>query len=105
MSYTALLSTETAFQRYEEIRDRLPDARFPDRPRSMDTLADVASHVDAFVLDAFGVLNVGSTPIPGAVERIAQLRAMGKRLIVLTNAASDDHAFAIEKFKGLGFDF
>jgi HAD superfamily hydrolase (TIGR01459 family) len=105
MSYSTLLSTEAAFERYEQIRDRLPDAQFPDRPQAMGTLADVAPHVDAFVLDAFGVLNVGGTPIPGAVERIAQLRAMGKKLIVLTNAASDNHAFAISKFEGLGFDF
>ncbi len=105
MSYAAVLSTDAAFDRYEEVRGRLPDAQFPNTSLNCATLAEVALHVDAFVLDAFGVLNVGSTPIPGAVERMAQLRAMGKRLIVLTNAASDDHAFAIEKFKGLGFDF
>ncbi len=105
MSYSALLSTEAAFARYEEVRDRLPKAQFPDTPQAMGTLADVAPNVDAFVLDAFGVLNVGGTPIDGAVERMAELRAMGKKLIVLTNAASDDQAFAIEKFKGLGFDF
>lgn len=105
MSYATLLSTEAAFDRYEEIRGRLPVAAFPDNPRAVGNLADVAPHVDAFVLDAFGVLNVGGTPIPGAVDRIAQLRAMGKKLIVLTNAASDDHAFAIAKFRGLGFDF
>ncbi|CAN0605362.1 unnamed protein product, partial [Ectocarpus sp. 12 AP-2014] len=105
MSYATLLSTDAAFARYEQVRNRLPSAQFPDTPLACANLAEVATHVDAFVLDAFGVLNVGSTPIPGAVERIAQLRAMGKRLIVLTNAASDDHAFAIAKFKGLGFDF
>lgn len=105
MSYAALLSTEAAFDRYEQIRGRLPSAQFNGTPQVCSNLADVAPHVDAFVLDAFGVLNVGGTPIPGAVDRIAQLRAMGKKLIVLTNAASDDHAFAIAKFKGLGFDF
>ena len=105
MNYSALLSTEAAFARYEEVRDRLPGAQFPDAPKAMDNLASVAPYVDAFVLDAFGVLNVGGTPIEGAVERMAQLRDLGKRLIVLTNAASDDHAFAIEKFNGLGFDF
>ena len=105
MSYAAVMSTEEAFARYEQVRDRLPSAQFPDVSQCCSNLADVAPHVDAFVLDAFGVLNVGATPIPGAVERIAQLRAMGKRLIVLTNAASDDHAFAIAKFNGLGFDF
>lgn len=105
MSYAALLSTEAAFERYEEIRDRLPSARFPDRSIRLENLAQVADHVDAFVLDAFGVLNVGGTPIDGAVDRMAELRAMGKKLVVLTNAASDDHAFAIDKFRGLGFDF
>ncbi|MEP6066206.1 MAG: TIGR01459 family HAD-type hydrolase [Paracoccaceae bacterium] len=105
MTYTALLSTETAFDRYEQVRDRLPSAQFPTTSQTCANLAEVAAHVDAFVLDAFGVLNVGGTPIPGAVDRIAELRAMGKTLIVLTNAASDDHAFAIKKFEGLGFDF
>ncbi len=105
MSYTALMSTEAAFDRYEEVRDRLPSARFPDRSMRAANLAEVATHVDAFVLDAFGVLNVGGTPIDGAVDRIAELRAMGKKLVVLTNAASDDHSFAIDKFRGLGFDF
>ncbi len=105
MSYSALLSTEAAFDRYEQVRDRLPDAKFPDTSQTYANLADVADHVDAFVLDAFGVLNVGSTAIPGAVERISQLRGMGKKLIVLTNAASDDHTFAIAKFRALGFDF
>ncbi|MEO9825625.1 MAG: HAD family hydrolase [Paracoccaceae bacterium] len=105
MSYATLLSTQAAFDRYEQVRDRLPEARFPDASQAVTNLAEVAPYVDAFVLDAFGVLNVGGTPIPGAVERIAQLRAMGKKLIVLTNAASDDHAFAIAKFEGLGFDF
>ncbi|MEP1442245.1 MAG: HAD-IIA family hydrolase [Hyphomicrobiales bacterium] len=105
MSYSALLSTEAAFDRYEEIRARLPTAVFSGSPFLCENLSDVARDVDAFVLDAFGVLNVGGTPIDGAVERIAQLRAMGKKLIVLTNAASDDHDFAIAKFKGLGFDF
>ncbi|WP_282063546.1 TIGR01459 family HAD-type hydrolase [Roseobacter litoralis] len=105
MSYAAVLSTEAAFDRYEQVRDRLPGAQFCATPQACRTLEDVAPHVDAFVLDAFGVLNVGATPIPGAVDRIAKLRAVGKRLIVLTNAASDDHAFAVAKFRGLGFDF
>ena len=73
MSYTTLLSTEAAFERYEQVRDRLPAAQFPRTSQIMETLADVAPFVDAFVLDAFGVLNVGGTPIPSAVERIAQL--------------------------------
>ncbi|MEO1238424.1 MAG: HAD family hydrolase [Pseudomonadota bacterium] len=105
MTYHALLSTEAALERYQEIRDRLPTAQFPERSKRLANLAEVAAHVDAFVLDAFGVLNVGGTPIVGAVDRIAELREMGKHLVVLTNAASDSHTFAMNKFHRLGFDF
>jgi HAD superfamily hydrolase (TIGR01450 family) len=74
-------------------------------PRVCATLADVADRYDGFVLDAFGVLNVGATPIPGAVERMAELRGLGKALVVLTNAASVTRAEALEKYRRLGFDF
>lgn len=105
MTYHMTLSTEAAFARYEEVRARLPAAAFPATSVPRATLAEVAPEVDAFVLDAFGVLNVGQTAIPGAVARIAQLRAMGKTLIVLTNAASDTRAAALRKYHRLGFDF
>ncbi len=99
------VTTETAFVRYEEVRHRLPAATFPAKAERIATLADVADRFDAFILDAFGVLNVGLTPIPGAVGRMADLRALGKRLIVLTNAASDPRSAAHAKYHRLGFDF
>ncbi|WP_298914272.1 HAD family hydrolase [uncultured Roseobacter sp.] len=105
MSYTSLMTTDAAFSRYEEIRRRLPQTTFPSRSQSRASLAQVADDVDAFVLDAFGVLNVGQTPIPGAVERMAELRKMGKKLVVLTNAASDTRVAALKKYRKLGFDF
>lgn len=71
----------------------------------MPTLSQAAELWDGFVLDAFGVLNVGETPIPGAVVRMAELRARGKRLCVLTNAASYPRHVALEKYRRLGFDF
>ncbi len=94
-----------AFARYQDVRARLPSARFPASPARAADLAAVAAHVDGFLLDAFGVLNVGETPIPGAVARMAQLRAMGKRLCVLTNAASYTRAGVLAKYRRLGFDF
>ena len=105
MSYQNTLTTEAAFARYEAIRARLPGASFPASSLDCPGLDAVAEHVDAFVLDSFGVLNVGETPVPGAVERMARLRAMGKRLIVLTNAASTPRSAAIAKYRRLGFDF
>ncbi len=105
MSYTNTLTTEQAFARYEEVRHRLPEARFAKTATHLPSLSEVADHVDAFILDAFGVLNVGQSPIPGAVERIAELRRRGKRMIVLTNAASDTRDAALNKYRTLGFDF
>ena len=105
MSYANTLTTEGAFQRYEDVRHRLPRAVFPARAELFETLADIADRFDAFVLDAFGVLNVGTTPIDGAIARMAQFRSAGKKLIVLTNAASDTRAAALQKYQRLGFDF
>lgn len=99
------LDTETAFARYEAIRGRLPQAHFPTEPRITGTLAEASEPFDALVLDAFGVLNVGDSPIPGAVARLAQLRARGISLCVLTNAASYTRAQAQAKYLRLGFDF
>ncbi len=101
----ALADVDWAFDRYESVRARLPQATFPDVSVNAQDLSDVADRYDAFILDAFGVLNVGTTPIPDAVARMAQLRARGKRLIVLTNAASYSRAEAMVKYRALGFDF
>jgi glycerol-1-phosphatase len=97
--------THSAFERYESVRARLPIAQFPATSRLMANLDEVADHVDGFVLDAFGVLNVGKSPIPGAVARLAQLRKRGKALIVLSNAASFTRSQALAKYRQLGFDF
>ncbi|MEH6360567.1 MAG: TIGR01459 family HAD-type hydrolase, partial [Amylibacter sp.] len=76
-----------AFNAYEAVLSRLPQAQFPDCYETAETLSDIAAHFDTFLLDSFGVLNIGATAIPGAVERIDELRALGKRIIVVTNAA------------------
>jgi glycerol-1-phosphatase len=100
-----LSDAHTAFARYEAIRPRLPLARYPARSLHLGSLDAVADHVEGFLLDAFGVLNVGETAIPGAVARMASLRARGKRLAVLTNAASYTRAQLLAKYHRLGFDF
>lgn len=105
MTNAPRFDTTEALARYEAVRPRLPRAGFPDAPRHAATLAEIADDWDGFVLDAFGVLNVGDTPIPGAVDRMTALRAAGKRLCVLTNAASYSRTAAQEKYRRLGFDF
>lgn len=96
---------ETSFARYEQVRPRLPAAAFPATSLHLPTLAEAADQYDGFILDAFGVLNVGETAIPGAVARMADLRARGKSLTVLTNAASYTRDQILAKYHRLGFDF
>lgn len=90
------------FERYQSIRHRLPQAGFLTNATHVNSLLDVAGEVDAFVFDAFGVLNVGETPIPGAADRLDQLRDAGLAIRILSNAASYNHERATDKFRKLG---
>lgn len=92
-------------RRYEEIRARLPKAEFPARSRRIQDLSALIDEIDVFVLDGYGVLNVGKRGVPGAPERVEMLRAAGKRVFVLTNGASYPVAHAVARYHGLGFDF
>jgi HAD superfamily hydrolase (TIGR01450 family) len=97
-----MLTTQSIFDRYEEVRIRFPKVISRQGSQDVTSLLDICDDVDAFVFDAFGVLNVGETLIPGADLRLEQLRARGCAIRVLTNAASYDREGAIAKFKRLG---
>ncbi|MEO3416634.1 HAD hydrolase-like protein [Roseovarius sp. CAU 1744] len=99
---TDLQDTRSVFDRYEEIRARLPAAPGSPKTRRVGSLMDLMGQVDAFVFDAFGVLNIGETPVPGAARRLGQLRSEGCAIRVLTNAASYQRSAAIAKFRRLG---
>ncbi|MXN65524.1 HAD-IIA family hydrolase [Stappia sp. GBMRC 2046] len=96
---------DKAFGFYESVRAVLPRARYPATPTCAPDLGPVAERYDVFVFDAFGVLNVGETPIKGARERIDQLRELGKSVFVMTNGASFSAEASMEKFRKFGFDF
>ena len=49
-------------------------------------LGAVAERYDGFVLDLWGVIHDGVEAYPGVAETLAQLRANGKRTIMLSNA-------------------
>lgn len=97
-----MITTQTIFDRYEEVRSRFPDVVRCTETVDIQSLLDISDQVDAFVFDAFGVLNIGETPIPGAGTRLDQLREQGCTIRILTNAASYDRSGAIRKFKRLG---
>ncbi|WGW02352.1 HAD-IIA family hydrolase [Tropicibacter oceani] len=99
-------SFDSAFDAYEAVRHRLPGAQTAQpHPRRIETLAEIVDDFDAFFLDAFGVLNIGETAIPGVAERIADIRAAGKQVLVVSNAAGFPQAALIDKYHRLGFDF
>lgn len=97
-----MLDAQTIFARYQSIRPRLPQAAFDATTLDVQSLLDIRDEVDAFVFDAFGVLNVGETPIPGAAARLDELRAGGHQIRILSNAASYNHLGATAKFQKLG---
>ncbi|GAW33798.1 hypothetical protein RA2_00842 [Roseovarius sp. A-2] len=88
----------TIFDRYEAVRHRLPPASTPDATAQIASLHDIAAQADAFVFDAYGVLNIGEAGIPGAAQRLRELRANGHQIRILSNAASYTHAGAVAKF-------
>lgn len=102
---TQSTNADWAFQRYNAISHRLPTAKFPLSATQVTDLAELEDTFDAFIFDSFGVLNVGETPIPIAAPRISALRAAGKHVLVLTNAATGPLADLTEKYSRLGFDF
>ncbi|MEM9604892.1 MAG: HAD family hydrolase [Pseudomonadota bacterium] len=97
-----MLNTPLIFDRYQQVRERAPRATTGMAIRDVGSLLDLVHDIDAFVFDAFGVLNVGNTLIEGASARLRELRALGCRIRILTNAASYDHAAAVAKFQRFG---
>lgn len=94
-----------ALAAYLEVRHRLPAATFPAEWQVADTLAEIVKPFDLVLLDAYGVLNVGETPVPGAAERVAALRAAGKAVMVVSNSAGYPKRRMMERYARLGFDF
>jgi HAD superfamily hydrolase (TIGR01458 family) len=66
-------------------------------------VAAAATGIDALLVDLDGVLYVEDEPVPGAVEAVAALRALGLRLRFVTNTTARSRARTLEKLGHLGF--
>ncbi|MDJ0827225.1 MAG: HAD hydrolase-like protein [Rhodobacter sp.] len=97
--------TGWAVDQYEAVRPLLPQAEMPRQSTWAVHLGELEPKFDVFLLDAFGVLNVGNTAISGAPERLKSLREMGKHLRVITNGATYPAEVSQQKFADMGFDF
>lgn len=99
------IDTAKAIERYCDVRHRLPAASHPTQSTYVNDLSDLANEFDLFVLDGFGVLNVGASPVEGAATRIKQLRAAGCTVIVLTNGATVPARKSVDKYAGWDMAF
>lgn len=103
MATDAARDAQWAFDAYEAVRQRLPQTSFPQAAEQVKNLADLAEDFDVFLLDAFGVLNIGETAIPGVPDRIAALQAAGKHVMVVSNAAGYPKRLLLERYARLGY--
>jgi glycerol-1-phosphatase len=101
----ARLGFAEAWQEYRRAEPRLPAKPPPVAPQRVAGVAAIADRFDLFLLDAWGVLNIGETPIPTARAAVAGLRAFGKRLLVLSNDGTRAPAAAAARHRARGFDF
>ena len=70
------------------------------------TLSEILDRYDAFCFDGYGTLyNRGDFVYPGAMEWYRLLRAAGKHLRLVTNAASNTDDFLAADAAARGFDF
>lgn len=72
-------------------------------PTFCSGLADIVARYDGLLVDQWGVLHDGGRPYPGAVACLRQLRAAGRRVVLLSNTG-ERSAPNRESLAALGFD-
>lgn len=105
MPVSKSLTRAAAIERYTQLAHRMPKPVNPASSKNVAHLGELTDEIDVFVLDGFGVLNVGDTTVPGAVERVGQLQDMGKQVLVLTNGATLPVEKTVEKYLKWGMKF
>jgi HAD superfamily hydrolase (TIGR01450 family) len=68
--------------------------------RQLESLGDI----EGLVLDLDGVVYRGHRPIPGAVDKIAELRARGLKIVFCTNNSRSTVPQYLDKLSGMGLE-
>ncbi len=105
MPLSTSLTRASAIERYTQLAHRMPAPVNPTTSQNVAHLGELSDEFDVFVLDGFGVLNVGDTTVPGAVERVIKLQQMGKQVLVLTNGATLPVEKTVAKYLNWGMTF
>ena len=88
---------------YEALRPFAPAVAMPEaEARRVARLVDILPHVDALVLDGFGVINVGASRIDGIVEFFEAAAAQKVAVTVLTNGAGQGADASWVKYRDWG---
>ena len=85
-------------------RARLPAPVRQGKAEPAAGLVALAERYDAFILDGYGVINVGPEPIPGIADTVRALRAAGRSVMVLTNGAGRPSRCTARRYAGWGLD-
>ena len=93
----------------ESVIDCYELARLPAPPRTgraepAANLLALIDRYDAFILDGYGVINVGAEPIPGIGDTIRALHAAGRDVMVLTNGAGRPSRQTARRYERWGLD-
>jgi HAD superfamily hydrolase (TIGR01459 family) len=70
-------------------------------PTFCSGLADIASRYQGFIVDQWGVLHDGAAAYPEALDCLSELRAAGKKVVLLSNSGRRA-AFSREHLAGMG---
>ena len=88
---------------YEAMRSLLPE-NAPRKTDKIDSLTSLIDSVDAFILDGYGVINVGEHIVPGFKSFLSEAYAANRPVIILTNGASHASSMRAKKYQSWGLD-
>ena len=100
------IDIQTLSDCYKRRMDWFPAVNNPQEvPQYISGIAEIMDQFELIMLDSYGVLCRGLTPIAGAVEAMTTLRQAGKKFCVVSNDTMTNRRVAVEKYAERGFDF
>ena len=100
------MNADSVINIYENMRDFFPKYQKNNNDIILaPRLENILDNFDALLLDAFGVLNVGFSLIPGIIKTLEKAREKNITLLVVTNGASNDSFKKRDQLASLGLEF
>ena len=100
------MNADSVINIYEGMRDFFPKYHENNQDIILaPRLENILDNFDALLLDAFGVLNVGNSLVPGITKTLEKARQKKITLMVVTNGASYDSFKKRDQLSSLGLEF